>query len=119
MWFQPDIPNPGVDLSKLYNDKDEIYPYELKGRINDIKEGFDIDWNQSIENNFENEELKVDRLFMKPYSQDQYQTKHLPMKFMSQITSPDILMLDDLDHKSVNLIERQIMTMSEIAHFVR
>jgi hypothetical protein len=117
MWFQPDIPNPGVDLSKLYDVKEDQYPHELKDRINDIKEGFDIDWNQSIENNFENEELKVDRLFMSPHIQDQYQSKHLPMKFMSQITSPEILMLDDLDHKNINLRERQIITMSEIAHF--
>jgi hypothetical protein len=119
MWFQPDIPNPGVDLSKLYDVRGDLYPFELQERLTDPKNGFDIDWELKIEENFENEELKTDRMFNNVYVQDQYQMKHIPMKFFSQITCPDFLNLDFLDHTSLESRERQILTLSEIAHFVR
>jgi len=119
MWFQPDIPNPGVDLSKLFDKKEDSYPYELEKKLISTEDGFFADWDMKIEENFDNEELKTDREFRKPYNQDQYQTKHLPMKFFSEITSPDILNLDYLDYKNIKNRERQILTLHEIAHFVR
>lgn len=119
MWFQPEIPNPEVDLSKLYDVKEDLYPFELKEKLEDIRDGFVADWELKIEENFDNEELKADREFRNPFMQDQYQTKHFPMKFLSQITSPDILGLEYLDHTNIKMRERQILTISEIAHFVR
>lgn len=38
---------------------------------------------------------------------------------MSQITSPDILNIEYLDTESEEFNERKVITLSEIAHFVR
>lgn len=40
------------------------------------------------------------------------------MKFLSQITSPDILDLEYLDPEDDNLEDRKIVTTHEIAHYV-
>lgn len=45
--------------------------------------------------------------------------KHLPMKFFAQITCPDFLNLDYFDHTNIDQRERQVLTLNEIAHFVR
>lgn len=117
MWFQPDIPNPGVDLSKLRGNDTDVYPYDIK---NKLKDGvFATDWRNKIDSNFDNEELKKDRLFNNTQFQDQYEVKHYPMKFLSQITSPDLLTLDHYDPNSEHKEDKQILSMSEIAHFVR
>lgn len=118
MWFQPEIPNPGVDLSKLYKieSNDDGYPFELKNLI--IDPNFEGEILTKIDENFISDDLKEDRFFMNLLFEDQYKTKHYPMKFLSQITSPDILNLEYMDKDNIDA-EKYILSLSEIANFVR
>ena len=118
MWFQPEIPNPGVDLSKLYkiDSSDDGYPYELKELI--INPNFQGEITTKIDENFISDDLKDERFFTNLLYEDQYKTKHYPMKFLSQITSPDILNLEYMDKDNIG-VDKYILSLSEIANFVR
>ena len=118
MWFQPEIPNPGVDLSKLYktDTNDDNYPYELKDLI--INPNFQGEIMTRIDENFISDDLKEERFFMSLLFEDQYKNKHYPMKFLSQITSPDILNLEYMDKENIG-VEKYILSLSEIANYVR
>jgi hypothetical protein len=50
---------------------------------------------------------------------DQYKDKHYPMKYISQITSPDLLDLEYIDPEDINSEEKNILSAPQIAHFVR
>lgn len=118
MWFQRDVPNPGVDLSKLYGKGKDIYPNELKDKLGDSNY-FTSLWIDKIDKNFDNDELKRDRMFENPYFKDQYEDIHLPMKFISQITSPDLLDLEYIDPEDLDSDDKKILSAPQIAHFVR
>ena len=119
MWFQPEIPNPGVDLSKLQGSyKDDIeFPFEVKEKM--IEGFYDDRLLEKISDNFITESLREDRIFNNLLYEDQYKVKHYPMRFMSQITSPDTLNLDYIDFSNEDNMRDELVTLSEIAHFVR
>ena len=53
MWFQHEIPNPGVDLSKLYGSsgRDEDFPSDIKQKL--IDQDFKVKFENEIDNNFQ------------------------------------------------------------------
>ena len=85
MWFQPDLPNPAVDLSKIgfdnYKDK---YPVEHDALIDD----YEKNWLNKKNLNFSDSSYTRDWFFNELYFKDQYEQAHLPMTFLSKISSP-------------------------------
>jgi hypothetical protein len=73
MWFQPDLPNPAVDLGKLGRDeiKDKV-PEEYKKLLEEIdgQIAFRKRWVTRYTHNFYDESLMENRFFKEIFYQD-------------------------------------------------
>eukprot|EP00347_Sterkiella_histriomuscorum_P007723 403347806 len=116
MWFQPEVPYPGVDLNKLRPKDEDTLPPDLEHGIRSQK--YQIRFKQIIQKNFPFDYYLNDRQFDNLTYTDQYKSKHLLPMFLSKITPPDSTYIDFDSNESGSLI-RGIRTLGEVAHFVR
>jgi hypothetical protein len=117
IWFQKDLPRPGVDLSKLKPRREDVYPdKDIKLYLTKEPEFCD-NYAAVFKRNFLDEYEPEDRLFEQCLTmQDQYNQKHFLPFYLCKITNPDQTMLNFDDEG--NAI-RGVRTLAEIAHYVR
>ena len=115
IWFQPDLPQPGVDLSKLKPKKTDSYPTEdLKNELEGghFKDNFD----EVISQNFGADYDTNIRSFADLRMQDQYEVWHYLPLYLCKVTNPDQTVVKfDEDGKVV----RGVRMLGEAAHYVR
>lgn len=116
IWFQEDLPFPGVDLSKLKPKTSDSYPLDIAPFIHDKQ--YLKKFNQVIQLNFEdiNDYPTEERYFEILEKIDQYTDSHLLPLYLSKITNPDQSKIEFDDNEYPI---RGIRTFAEIAHYVR
>lgn len=116
VWFQDDIPYPGVDLSKLKPKKEDTYPEEIVEHLK--SDAYMSTFERVVGLNFAalDDFDILERLFTNQWNVDQFTHKHLLPLYLCKITNPDQSMLNfDEEMQPV----RGIRTFGEIAHYVR
>jgi len=117
VWFQDDIPFPGVDLTKLKPRAGDTYHEDLVEHIrsNEFRSIYErvIGLNFAAIDGFEPLE---ERLFPHLMVNDQFTHNHLLPTYLCKITNPDQSLLD-FDEDGFPI--RGIRTFGEIAHYVR
>lgn len=116
VWFLKDMPQPGVDLSKLKAKTEDSYPTEeIASLIAD----------KTYENAFENiismnflkdYDARTERCFFDLTMMDQYNSYHLLPLFLCKVTNPDQTVVEFDEDRNV---VRGVRTFAEIAHYVR
>ena len=121
VWFQPDLPYPEVDLSRLRpKEEDKMTDEDIEHGLK--LGGFLQKYNQVIARNFpEDYDMSEERRFDQLYASDQYRQRHLLPFFLSLITPPDSNQLTGVRNPDTGILElpKGIRTLQEVAHFVR
>lgn len=125
LWFQPELPYPSVDLSRLKPKEEDTYPNEFR---DNFKNGLYVDlFNQAIRKNFPLEYALDERRFDEVEFYDQYRQEHYLPLYLSKITPPDSNNIikqekkgaDSSEEHDAAMQQRGIRTLDEVAHFVK
>ena len=88
MWFQKDLPNPAVDLSKLgFAIPKDWVPFEFENYLDKFKDWWIFRINQNFDNLNDNSYVEG-WFFLEIQFIDQFKQLHYPMAFLSKISSP-------------------------------
>lgn len=87
VWFQADLPYPGVDLTKLKPRQSDVYPMEIVDYIKNNE--FLRKYEEVLGYNFGSDYDATARLFDQCIMMDQYTARHMLPFYLSKVTNPD------------------------------